>query len=134
MNITDPIADLLMRIRNAIQARHQNVEIPASGLKVEIVRILKEQHLISGYKLTAGAGPGTGRISVALRYDSQGRPAINSLRRVSRPGCRVYLKRKATVPVLNGFGISIASTSRGIMTGADAVQAGVGGEILCNVY
>lgn len=133
MSITDPIADLLMRIRNAIQAGHQSVEIPTSGMKVEIVRILKEQHLISGFKLSAGSA-GRGRISVALRYDGEGRPAIHSLKRVSRPGCRVYLKRKSIAPVLNGFGISIVSTSRGVMTGAEAVEKGVGGEILCNVY
>ena len=89
MSITDPIADLLMRIRNAIQAGHQSVEIPTSGMKVEIVRILKEQHLISGYKLSTGSA-GRGQISVALRYDGDGRPAIHSLQRVSRPGCRVY--------------------------------------------
>ena len=133
MNITDPISDLLVRIRNAISVGHETVDIPASRLKLEVVKILKEQRLIENYKMSTGLEGEKGMIRVVLRDDPEGQPAIRTLQRISRPGCRVYLKRKGIMPVLNGFGISILSTSRGVMTGARAIEEGVGGEILCNI-
>ena len=134
MNTTDPIADLLTRIRNAIRSRHASVEIPEARLKTEVLRILKEQRLISGYTLSKDRPGLPGTVTVLLKYDGDGTSAITSLRRISRPGCRVYLKKNNIAPVLNGFGISIVSTSRGLMTGERAVQEGVGGEILCDIY
>lgn len=133
MSVTDPIADLLTRIRNAIRSRHATVELPASRMKLEVLRILREQDLIGGYKLSQAGGE-VESVSVALKYDSEGNCAITSLQRISRPGCRVYLKKKSISPVLNGLGISIISTSRGLMTGARAIEEGLGGEILCNIY
>ncbi|MBI4455729.1 MAG: 30S ribosomal protein S8 [Acidobacteria bacterium] len=134
MSVTDPIADLLSRIRNAIRVRHVTVEVPASRFKVEILKILKEQSLIDNYKISKAPGGLPGSITVLLKYDEQGNPAITSLERVSRPGCRVYVKKKDILPVLSGLGISIVSTSRGLMTGARAIEEGVGGEILCAIY
>lgn len=133
MNLTDPIADLLTRIRNAVRNRHTAVEIPAGRMKIEILKILREQELIDSYKL-AHEGSTAATVTVLLKYDADGQPAITSLKRISRPGCRVYLKKDDIVPVLNGLGISVISTSRGLMTGSRAIEEGLGGEILCNIY
>ncbi|MBI2821652.1 MAG: 30S ribosomal protein S8 [Acidobacteria bacterium] len=134
MSVTDPIADLLTRVRNAIRSRQTSVEMPASRLKLEILRILKDEDLIGGYK-TSKQRPGLpDTVTVLLKYDRSGNPVITSLQRISRPGCRVYQGKNDIVPVLNGLGISIVSTSRGLMTGTSAVEMGVGGEILCNLY
>lgn len=129
--VTDPIADMLTRIRNAIGARHARVEMPASKLKVEIARILKEEGYVSSYKL---ADEGKKKLlRVVLKYDGQGQNVISRLERVSKPGRRVYKASKEIPSVLGGLGINIVTTPRGLMTGKAARQAGVGGEILCRV-
>ena len=131
MTMTDPIADLLTRIRNAIAARHETVEVPASKMKVEIVRILKEEGFIESY--TLARDDRQGMIRIVLRYTSGKTPVIGSLNRVSRPGCRVYADRTEIPSILGGLGLCILSTSRGILTGEQARQQGVGGEVLCSV-
>ena len=133
MNLTDPIADLLTRIRNAIRNRHASVDIPAGRMKIEVLRILRENQLIENYKVSR-EGSHDASVTVLLKYGSDGNPAITSLKRISRPGCRVYLKKEDITPVLNGLGISVISTSRGVMTGSRAIEEGLGGEILCNIY
>ena len=131
MTMTDPIADLLTRIRNAVAARHETVEVPASKMKLEIVRILKEEGFIESYALARDDLQGT--IRIVLRYTSGKRPVIGALNRVSRPGCRVYADRTEIPVILGGLGLCILSTSRGILTGEQAKQHGVGGEVLCSV-
>jgi small subunit ribosomal protein S8 len=131
MTMTDPIADLLTRIRNAISARHTSVDVPASKLKLEIVRILKEEGYVENYVLSQGATQGT--IRVFPRYASGKQPVISSLERVSRPGCRVYARKSEIPKVLGGLGLCILSTSQGILTGRQAEEKGLGGEVLCSV-
>ena len=134
--MTDPIADMLARIRNATLARHSRVDIPASKLKVEIARILEGEGYIQGYKLLEGdpsAGP-QAQLRIMLKYGPRGERVISGLQRVSRPGRRVYLGRDKVPAVLGGLGTSILTTSRGVMTGREAVKAGVGGEVLCNIW
>lgn len=132
MSMTDPIADMLTRIRNGLIARHDRVDIPASKLKAEIAKILKSEGYIADYKLAQDEIQGT--LRVFLRYSDEGEPIIHGMQRVSRPGRRVY-RRKAEIPqVLNGLGVSILSTSHGVLSGDDAKQAGIGGEILCQVW
>lgn len=132
MSMTDPIADMLTRIRNGIQARHERVELPASKLKVEIARILKDEGFISNFKLVEGEIQGTLRIS--LKYASNGEPVIHGIERISRPGRRVY-RNKAEIPrVLGGLGLAIVSTSKGVLSGSEAAASGVGGEVLCQVW
>jgi len=131
MTMTDPIADLLTRIRNAVAARHETVEVPASKMKLEIVRILKEEGFIESYALARDDLQGT--IRIVLRYTSGKKPVIGALNRVSRPGCRVYADRTEIPVILGGLGLCILSTSRGILTGEQAKQQGVGGEVLCSV-
>ncbi len=130
--MTDPIADMLARIRNALMARHKTVEIPASKLKQEIARILKEEGYIEDYEFVA-EGP-QGKIVITLKYDENRRPVIAGLRRVSKPGRRIYAGVKKLPRVMGGLGIAIISTSRGIMTDHEARKRGVGGEILCEVW
>jgi len=132
MSMTDPIADMLTRIRNGIQAHHERVELPASKLKVEIAKILKSEGFISNYKIVEGKYQGT--LRVYLKYSDDGEPVIHGIERISRPGRRVY-RNKGEIPrVLGGLGLSIVSTSRGILSGAEAVKTGVGGEVLCQVW
>lgn len=131
MTMTDPIADLLTRIRNAISARHTSVDVPASKLKLEIVRILKEEGYVDNYVLSQGEVQGT--IRVFPRYTSGKQPVISSLERVSRPGCRVYARKTEIPKVLGGLGLCILSTSQGILTGRQAEEKGLGGEVLCSV-
>ncbi|MGM9872003.1 MAG: 30S ribosomal protein S8 [Muribaculaceae bacterium] len=132
--MTDPIADYLTRLRNAIKANHRVVEIPASNLKKEITKILFEQGYILNYKFVDGENP-AGTIKIALKYDPVDRVnAIKGLRRVSRPGLRQYAGYKDMPRVLNGLGIAILSTSRGVMTNKRAAEEKVGGEVLCYVY
>lgn len=132
MSMTDPIADMLTRIRNGLTARHERVDIPASKLKTEIARILKDEGFIADYKLAQDDSQGT--LRVFLRYTSGGDPIIHGMQRVSRPGRRVY-RRKAEIPrVLDGLGLSILSTSRGVLSSNDAQKEGVGGEVLCQVW
>ena len=133
MTMTDPIADLLTRIRNAHTAKHDRLDSPTSGLKLEICRILKEQGFISDFE-TLENGAAGGRLRVFLRYGADGEPAIQHLQRVSRPGRRVYRGAGQLRPVLNGLGVAIVSTSNGLLTDQQARDQRVGGEVLCEVW
>ena len=136
--MTDPISDMLTRLRNAVSAKHARVDLPASKLKAEIARILQDEGYIQGFRLVEE--PGTkGRaarqvIRVFLKYGPHGERVISGIERISRPGRRVYFGRDDVPPVLGGLGTSILTTSRGVMSGRQAVKAGVGGEVLCNVW
>ena len=132
MQLTDPVADFLTRIRNAHKARHQKLDIPASKLKVEIARILKEEGFIANYKVSEEEGKRT--LRVHLKYTSANEPVISNIERISRPGCRVYVGRQEISRVLGGLGINILTTPKGVMTGRQARKEGVGGELLCEVY
>ncbi|OFW03968.1 MAG: 30S ribosomal protein S8 [Acidobacteria bacterium RIFCSPLOWO2_02_FULL_67_36] len=134
--MTDPIADMLARLRNATIARHTRVDMPSSRLKVEIARILESEGYVQGFKVLEPK-PGEGvqaMLRVILKYGPRGERLITGIERVSRPGRRVYFGRDDVPPVLAGLGTSILTTSRGVMTGREAVKAGVGGEVLCNVW
>jgi small subunit ribosomal protein S8 len=132
MLMTDPVADFLTRIRNAIRARHQKVDVPSSKLKLEIARILKEEGYIANYKSTEEDGHKV--LRVYLKYGAGNEAAISNLARISRPGCRVYVGRNDIPRVLGGLGINILTTPRGVMTGKEARKQGVGGELLCEVW
>jgi small subunit ribosomal protein S8 len=135
MSMTDPIADFLTRVRNAIRAAHETVDIPASKLKAELARILAEQGYIESFEVISLGDPQHGQLlQIRLKYTEDRRSAISGLRRVSRPGRRTYVDAKHIPRVLGGMGTSIISTSRGVMTGHDARAAGVGGEILAQVW
>ena len=129
--ITDPVADMLARIRNALLARHEAVEIPFSGLKVRIAEILKQEGFINDF---AVKNEFPASVRVQLKYTDGRKPAIVGMRRTSRPGRRVYVRHKHIPHVLNGMGISIISTSHGVVTDRDARKQSVGGEILCEVW
>src|SRR5205807_10513386 len=131
MSLTDPVADFLARIRNAIRARHPKLDVPASKLKLEMARILKEEGYIANFKATEEEGRKV--IRVYLKYDGSD-AAISNLSRVSRPGCRVYVGRDEIPRSLGGLGIVILTTPKGVMTGRQARKQGVGGEILCEVW
>jgi small subunit ribosomal protein S8 len=134
--MTDPIADMLTRIRNAVTAKHTRVDMPASRLKAEIARILQDEGYIHGFKLldesTGNASARTLRLF--LKYGPHGERLITGVERISRPGRRVYFGKEDVPEVLGGLGTSILTTSRGVMTGRAAAKAGVGGEVLCNVW
>ncbi len=133
--MTDPIADMLTQIRNAVHAHHQRVDIPASRFKAEIARILEQEGYIQSFKLVEATGePPAPVIRLALKYGPRGENVITGLQRVSRPGRRVYLGREDVPQVMGGLGTAILTTSHGVMTGKDAIRAGVGGEVLCNVW
>ncbi|MBZ5538549.1 MAG: 30S ribosomal protein S8 [Acidobacteriia bacterium] len=132
MVISDPVADMLTRIRNGIRAKHSKVDIPASRLKAEIARILREEGFVSNYKVIEEGGRSI--LRVYLRYAPTKEGVISHLERVSKPGCRVFVERSKIPKVLGGLGINILTTSRGVMTGKMARREGVGGEILCNVW
>jgi len=132
MTTSDPIADMLTRVRNAVGARHSKVDVPASKLKAEIARILKEEGYILNYKL-AEEGPRK-TIKIYLKYSLGNAPVISKLERVSKPGCRVYVGKDDIPRVLGGLGINILTTPKGVMTGASARKEGVGGEVLCQVW
>jgi small subunit ribosomal protein S8 len=135
MSMTDPIADFLTRVRNAIRAAHETVDIPASKLKAELARILAEQGYIESFEVISLGDAQHGQLlQIRLKYTEDRRSAISGLRRVSRPGRRTYVDAKHIPRVLGGMGTSIISTSRGVMTGHDARAAGVGGEILAQVW
>jgi small subunit ribosomal protein S8 len=129
---TDPIADMLTRIRNGIRARHQRVEMPSSRLKVEVARILKEEGYVTNYKVSEEGRKKV--LRVVLRYDTDGESTISTLERVSKPGRRVYVGAREVPRVLGDLGVNILTTPRGVMTGKKARKAGVGGEVLCNVH
>jgi small subunit ribosomal protein S8 len=132
MTTSDPIADMLTRIRNAMSARHPKVDVPASKLKMDIARILKEEGYIMNYKL---ADEGARRsIRIYLKYTPGNVPVISRIERVSRPGCRVYVASKEVPRVLGGLGINILTTPRGVMTGSTARKEKVGGEVLCQLW
>jgi small subunit ribosomal protein S8 len=131
MSLTDPVADFLTRVRNAIGARHQKVDIPASKLKLELARILKEEGYISNFKTTEEEGRKV--LRVYLKYSDGSDAAITDIKRVSRPGCRVYVGHNEIPRVLGGLGINILTTPKGLMTGKRARKEHVGGEILCEV-
>ena len=132
MMISDPIADMLTRVRNALAARHPKVDVPGSKLKLEIARILKEEGYITNFKL---AEEGVKKvIKIYLKYTPGNQPVISRIERVSRPGCRVYVGHHEIPRVLGGMGINILTTPRGVMTGREARKQGVGGEILCEIW
>ena len=131
--MTDPIADYLTRLRNAIQAKHRVVEVPASNLKKDITKILFEKGYILNFKFEEDGPQGT--IKIALKYDPQSKVnAIKSLTRVSKPGMRKYTGYREMPRVINGLGIAIISTSKGVMTNKEAAELKIGGEVLCYVY
>lgn len=132
MSFTDPVADFLARIRNAHKARHQKLDVPASKLKLEIARILKEEGYITNFKATEEDGKRI--LRVYLKYGANNEAAISEINRISRPGCRVYVGRNEINRVLGGLGINILTTPKGVMTGRQARKEGVGGEVLCEVY
>ena len=135
--MTDPIADMLTRIRNATHARHQRVDVPASRFKTEIAKILEREGYIAGFKVVETAADGTPVrpvIRLNLKYGPKGERVISGLERVSRPGRRVYLGRDEVPRVMGGLGTAILTTSHGVMTGTEAMKAGVGGEVLCNIW
>ena len=132
MTMTDPIADMLTRIRNAQRASHESVDIPSSRMKVNIAKVLKSEGYIKNFRVMPDGKQGILRIF--LKYDDQGRPVIEGLRRISKPSRRVYAGYDEIPKVLNGYGISIVSTSKGIMTDKKARKMRVGGEILCAVW
>src|SRR5579864_3616935 len=131
MSLTDPVSDFLTRVRNAIKARHQKVDVPHSKLKVEMARILKEEGYISNFKATEEEGRKV--LRVYLKYDGED-AALSNLNRVSRPGCRVYVGRNEIPRILGGLGIVILTTPKGVMTGRQARKEGVGGEVLCEIW
>ncbi len=132
MTTSDPIADMLTRVRNGLAARHPKVDVPASKLKLDIARILKEEGFILNYKI---AEDGTKKsIRIYLKYTPGNVPVISRIERVSRPGCRVYVGSKEVPRVLGGLGVNILTTPRGVMTGSSARKEKVGGEVLCQVW
>ena len=131
MTISDPIADMLTRIRNAIMARHDFVLIPSSRMKLSIARILKEEGFINDYEVVRGKPHQT--IKVHLKYSGKHQPVLSKIERVSKPGLRVYVQRKEIPRVYSGIGIAIISTPKGVMTGQRARRRGLGGELLCYV-
>lgn len=130
--MTDPIADMLTRIRNALINRYGSVEIPVSKIKVEIARVLKEEGYIGGYNLIEDGSKKA--IKIELKYTPERESIITEISRVSKPGCRVYVNKNEIPKVKGGLGISILSTSRGIMTGIQARRSRVGGELICTIW
>jgi small subunit ribosomal protein S8 len=134
MSMTDPIADMLTRIRNGIQSRHERCEMPSSKLKVEVAKILKSEGFISNYKVVAEDGKPQPNLRIYLKYSTDGEPVIHGIERVSRPGRRVYRGKEELPQVLGGLGLAIVSTSKGVLSGAEAARTGIGGEVLCQVW
>jgi small subunit ribosomal protein S8 len=132
--MSDPIADMLTRIRNAATSRHEKVDIPSSKMKVAIAGVLKDEGFIRDYEISTEEDAVQSDLSVRLSYDSSNKPVITGLKRVSRPGLRVYVQRREVPRVFGGLGVAILSTSQGIMTGQEARRRQVGGEILCYVW
>ena len=132
MSVTDPISDMLTRIRNAIMVRHDSVLIPASKMKLALTKILKEEGFVSGYEVLRGRPQRM--IKLYLRYDDKKQPFLTGLKRVSKPGLRVYVQSREIPRVYGGLGIAILSTSKGVMTGREAWRQRVGGELLCYLW
>ena len=133
MSMTDPISDLLTRIRNAHLAKHDRLDVPVSRQKLEVCRLLKEEGFIRNYREIDSDGP-IKSVRIFLRYSNQGEPAINHVERVSKPGRRVYRRASEIQPVRNGLGVGIVSTSQGLLTDAQARERKVGGEIVCELW
>ena len=133
MNVTDPIADMLTRIRNGLSAEHETVEVPASKMKVEIARILKQEGFIDNFTVT-GETAKDKAITIELKYGPEKQKVITGLKRISKPGLRVYARKDAVPRVLNGLGIAIISTSQGLMTDRDARKKNLGGEVVAYVW
>lgn len=132
MSLTDPIADMLTRIRNAVRAKKKEVNIPSSKLKEEIARLLKEEGYIKNYKVIEDKKQGI--LNITLKYTDDNQSAITGLRRVSKPGCRIYCTKDSIPKVLDGMGVAIISTSKGILTDKQCEEMGLGGEVLCEVW
>jgi small subunit ribosomal protein S8 len=132
MSVSDPIADMLTRIRNAVMARHDFVLVPSSRMKMAIAKILKEEGFITDYEVLKGKPHRT--IKLHLKYDEHSQPFISGLERISKPGLRVYVGQKEIPRVYGGLGVAIVSTAKGVMTGQKAWRQGVGGELLCYVW
>ena len=132
MTMTDPIADMLTRVRNANTVRHENVDVPASNIKKELARILLEEGFIKGYDVIEDGKQGL--IRLQLKYGKYGEKVITGIKRISKPGMRVYADNHSVPKVLNGLGISIISTSKGILTDKQARELGIGGEVICYVW
>jgi small subunit ribosomal protein S8 len=134
MSMTDPVADMLTRIRNAITSHHERIELPASKLKVEIAKILKSEGFIRNYSLAEKKDAPQATLRIDLKYSPEGEPVIHGIERVSRPGRRVYRNKQEIPRPLGGLGLAIVSTSKGVLAGHEATKSGVGGEVLCQVW
>ena len=132
MVMTDPIADMLTRIRNSSKARHDMVEMPSSNLKVNIAKILKDEGYVKNFRVIEDNLQGV--LKIYLRYDDRGKPMIQGINRISRPGLRQYCKGDTVPDVLNGLGVAIISTSKGVLTDSEARKNKIGGEVLCEVW
>lgn len=132
MSLTDPIADMLTRIRNAAKVRKKEVSLPSSRMKVELAKVLRDEGYIKNYRVTGDKKQGI--LNIALKYMDERQSAITGLRRASRPGCRIYCKSDSIPKVLGGLGVVILSTSTGIATGKKCEELGVGGEVLCYIW
>lgn len=131
MSVTDPIGDYLTRVRNAITSKHEKVDIPASRLKLEITKILKEEGYVQNFKVQEDSKQGV--IRIFLKY-VDGAPVITGLKQISKPGCRIYSPKEKVPTVMGGLGVSIVSTSKGLMTGERSHKNGLGGEVLCEIW
>lgn len=132
MKISDPISDLLTRLKNGMRAGHERVDMPASKLKEAVLKVLEEEGFVASYRKVQEAGRPI--LRVGLKYDHEGEPIVSGIERVSRPGRRVYAKAEAIPKVLDGLGVSIVSTSKGIVSDKAARQSRLGGEVLCNIW
>jgi len=132
MSVTDPIADMLTRIRNAVEARHRYVLVPASKMKIAIAKIMKEEGYIAGFEVSRDRPQPI--IRVWLKYTEDRKPVLSGLQRISKPGRRVYAGKQDIPWVLSGMGVAVVSTPRGVMTGRKARKLGVGGEVLCHIW
>ncbi|MBN1276798.1 MAG: 30S ribosomal protein S8 [Deltaproteobacteria bacterium] len=132
MSMTDPIADMLTRVRNGLKASHEVVDIPCSKMKINIAKVIKSEGYIRNFKIVSDGSHRS--IRIFLKYDEHGIPIISGLKRVSKPSCRVYMKYDKIPKILDGFGINIVSTSKGLLTDKQARKMAIGGEILCSVW
>ncbi len=132
MSQTDPIADMLTRMRNAVRARKREVSLPSSGIKIEIARILREEGFIKNYKVIEDKKQGI--LSIVLKYGEDDQNVITGIRRISSPGCRIYCTKDSVPKILDGLGLAIISTSKGLMSGQKCEETGIGGEVLCSIW
>jgi len=132
MSLTDPVADMLTRLRNALQAKKKDVNIPSSRMKVEIAKILKDEGYIKNFRITEDSKQG--RLNLTLKYTNENESVITEIRRTSRPGCRIYCNKDSIPKILGGMGIVILSTSEGVATGKKCKELGVGGEVICSIW